>query len=342
MAEAVAKTPVLLLDHVNLNAGDDWTPELDAFWFGTLGCVSDPRAEGVSQRIRASGGQQTGLRWVNIGLQQFHMPLGEPEDTTQGMLNGVVGLAFPDLQELAKRLAEANVAFEEAQEEKEGRASGLRFCGRALKIQTPTGVHLRLHQASSWCAPESAAKFSVAQPGGKSWGLGMPYIEFLCEPGAAAGIARFYQQTLGIPMEEAGGACRMLMQTGQFLLFSETQEPIAAYDNHHIAIYIGSIENSDISETFSSMYIQCKNAGMVWNNPRFPNMVYDSLEDAQRQGEFRILDMVDPQDGRVVFRLEHEIRSLRHPGFPCKQMLAEKAVPLMSEDRDKLKLLRGA
>ena len=38
-----------------------------------------------------------------------------------------------------------------------------------------------------------------------------------------------------------GAACRVSIQTGQFLLFRESAAPVPAYDNHLIAIYVGRV-----------------------------------------------------------------------------------------------------
>jgi hypothetical protein len=34
-----------------------------------------------------------------------------------------------------------------------------------------------------------------------------------------------------------------------------------------------------------------------------------------RNHQFRFQDIVDPETGKAVFALEHEVRSSRHPGF---------------------------
>ena len=31
--------------------------------------------------------------------------------------------------------------------------------------------------------------------------------------------------------------------------------------------------------------------------------------------EYRFIDMIDPADGRLLYKLEHEVRSLLHPGY---------------------------
>lgn len=320
MASA-AESPLLLLDHVNLNV-ERWTPELQAFWFDALGCALDPRARVIFGKIKASGGTARDLVWANIGMQQFHMPIGEPADATQQMPNGVVGLAFSDLAALRRRFSEHGVPCEEVPAD-----DALQPFGPALSVRSPSGVRLRLHAAPSRFAPAGADEAGIALPGGPSAGLGMPYVDFACRAGTAEGIGRFYQQTLGIPVVFGDGFCRVLVQTSQFLLFRETDAEVPAYDNHHIAIYLGRIETGDANVAFAAAYDRCRRANLVWNNPRFPNLTYDTKELAMGHGEFRVLDLADPSTGVVVYRLEHEIRSLEHPTFNCKGLLGLHEAP---------------
>lgn len=262
------------------------------------------------------------LRWVNIGLQQLHMCIGEPEDSVQSMRNGILGMVYGDLKSVRCRLAEHGVPFEE--ESGDGRdacGSGLEFVGPALKLHSPTGVQIRIHSGTKLLGPAGAEEAGCTQPGGPSLGVGIQYVEFMCPIGTAAAIARFYSQTMGIPAEVLGIACRVSISSGQFLLFRETSQKIPNYDNHHIAIYIGIPSKGDATESFTSMYQRCSQAGLVYNNPRFPELTYDTLEDALKRSEFRVLSMVDPQSKCVVYTLEHEIRALTHPGFSCKQLM---------------------
>lgn len=262
------------------------------------------------------------LKWVNIGLQQFHMCIGEPEDSVQSMPNGIVGLVFEDLEGVRCRLAENGVPLEvEPGDGRDACGSALQLVGPALRLRSPTGVQIRIHAGAEWFGPAGAKEAGCAQPGGPSAGLGMQYIEFMCPLGTSAGIARFYALTMGIPAEDLGGACRVSVSTGQFLLFRETSREMPAYDNHHIAIYIGDLARGDATESFSAMYQRCQKAGLVYNNPRFPELTYDTLEDALKRSEFRVLDLVDPDSKGTVYTLEHEIRALTHPGFSCKQLL---------------------
>ena len=75
--------PLISLEHVNINAGGTWTEQLSRFWFSVMGGADDPRGAVVCSQVQAAGGPMQGLHWANFGLQQFHLPVGEPEDSVQ-------------------------------------------------------------------------------------------------------------------------------------------------------------------------------------------------------------------------------------------------------------------
>ncbi len=123
--------------------------------------------------------------------------------------------------------------------------------------------------------------------------LGIPYVEFLVEKGSASGIARFYKEVFGAPAvsELAEGICTARVDIGrnQWVTFRETGRTIRPYGGYHIAVYVSG---------FSGPYGYLKERGFI-------------LEEV-RNHQFRFKDIVDPASGEVLFRLEHEVRSLRH------------------------------
>jgi predicted enzyme related to lactoylglutathione lyase len=126
--------------------------------------------------------------------------------------------------------------------------------------------------------------------------LGVPYVEFDVPPRAADGIARFYSQVIGAqaaPLEDAHGrfAC-VTAGTGQNLFFRETERPIPSYDQHHIALYIND---------FSGPHRRLKERGLI-------------IQESD-QHQYRFQDIVDPESGKVLFTIEHEVRSMKHPMF---------------------------
>ncbi|HKV56235.1 MAG TPA: hypothetical protein VJN94_16500 [Candidatus Binataceae bacterium] len=124
--------------------------------------------------------------------------------------------------------------------------------------------------------------------------LGIPYVEFEVPQGTADGIARFYSQIMGAqaaPLEDGRGrfAC-ITAGNGQNLFFRETGNAIPAYDQHHIQIYIND---------FSAPHRRLLAKGLI------------TQESDPHQ--YRFQDIVDPDNGKVLFTIEHEVRSMRHP-----------------------------
>jgi catechol 2,3-dioxygenase-like lactoylglutathione lyase family enzyme len=124
--------------------------------------------------------------------------------------------------------------------------------------------------------------------------LGIPYVEFDVAPGTADGIARFYSQIMGAqaaPLEDRDGrfAC-VTAGNGQNLFFRETDRPIPAYDQHHIQIYIND---------FSGPHRRLLAKGLITQE--------------SDQNQYRFQDIIDPDTGKVLFTIEHEVRSMRHP-----------------------------
>ena len=124
--------------------------------------------------------------------------------------------------------------------------------------------------------------------------LAMAYIEFDTPPGTSAGIARFYAQVMGAPANllEAEGRHRAAVSVGrnQRLVFLETTQAQPEYDGHHMQIYLAD---------FSGPYRRLLERGLI-----------SKETDAH---EWRFQDIVDPDSGAVLFRIEHEVRSMKHP-----------------------------
>jgi hypothetical protein len=125
---------------------------------------------------------------------------------------------------------------------------------------------------------------------------GLASVEFTVPEGTAAAIAGFYQNVLEAPAGVATDSARTLAQIkigrNQSLLFRESKEPVAPYDGHHIAIYVAN---------FSRPYNFLKSHHLI-------------SEDV-RNHQFRFQSIIEPDSGRIVFLLEHEVRSLHHPMF---------------------------
>lgn len=138
------------------------------------------------------------------------------------------------------------------------------------------------------CYPSQAAFGDMA--------LGIPYVEFSVRPGTMALIVAFYQAAFGAPVaverDAAGSFGRVKIGRSQSLIFRETAKPLADYDGHHIAVYVAN---------FSGPYNYLTSRGLI-------------SEDV-RNHQFRFKDIIDPEQGKTIFLLEHEVRSLRHPMY---------------------------
>lgn len=150
---------LVLLEHVNLQVPDQSLATI--FYILGLGLTRDPYFN-------------IGVRnmWANIGEQQFHLPIRPVQ-----VIHGHVGIVVPDLDALKERLA----FVEEPLAETKFRWSAE---SEYIAVTCPWGNHFRCHAPS--------AKFG-------DMALGIPYVEFLIEPGHAAGIARFYDQAFAAP-----------------------------------------------------------------------------------------------------------------------------------------------
>ncbi len=162
------------------------------------------------------------------------------------------------------------------------------------------------HTAFSWSVEEGylevtcpwGNRFRCHAPGPQfgSMILGLPYVEFWVPQGTAAGIARFYREVMQAPatltQEAEGAAARVQVGCWQSLLFRETTQKLPPYDGHHIAVYLANFSGP---HTFLKRH----------------NLVTEETNDCQ----YRFQDIADPETGRTLFTVEHEVRSLFHPMY---------------------------
>ena len=320
-------TTLVSLEHLNVNV-PEWDSLNHSFWLKGLGLVLDSRAQSVCDAVQSSGGSMKGLVWANAGLQQIHMPLGEPPPVEAQKPPGVVGLAFGDIMGLRATLRTAQVNF--APVPLKDQMSNVAGIGpAALQCTSPTGVKIYAHgmRVESWLTPrgwyecEAARNEQLGLPSEQaSVCMGIPYIRLQCPVASTEGIARFYQQVFDTKSEFRKGAegteCWVPIGAGQWLIYQEIAGEIP-YDGYHIAVYVNR---------FVDAYRAAQRLKIVWNNSRFPHLTYDSEEDAVRHCEFRILKLVDPETSQVLCEVEHEIRALSHGGFCAKAWLDQDLV----------------
>jgi hypothetical protein len=136
-------------------------------------------------------------------------------------------------------------------------------------------------------------------PPGPTFGdmtLGMPYVEFPVPTGHADGIARFYNEVMDAPsrLERDNGSAvaRVQVGHGQSLRFRETSEDIRAYDGYHIAVYITD---------FGGSHAKLEERGIV--------------SEESNPYQYRFQEIVDPDSGKLLYEIEHEVRSFTHPMY---------------------------
>ena len=132
---------------------------------------------------------------------------------------------------------------------------------------------------------------------GESFGrvtLGIPYVEFDVPAGSADGISRFYRQIITTPAtvgeDQDGRHVRVSVGVGQYFLFRETDRAVPPYDGHHVQVYVAD---------FSGPHRRLAERGLI-------------IEESD-QHQYRFKDLVDPDSGKVLFTIEHEVRSMKHP-----------------------------
>jgi len=220
----------------------------------------------------------TGLEnmWVNFGRTQVHVPSRAVPPRAE-VLRGTAGFVVPSLDELEKRLTHAGNEMKRVVPETQTKFSWKRK-GDVVEATCPWGNRVRCH--------EPAPEFGNIE-------LGLAYVDFDVPQGAAEGIARYYNEVMRAPAR-VEKKTRAVVSVGrsQRLLFTETSKPLPEYDNHHIQIYIAD---------FGTPYHWLKERDLI-------TMETDA-------NEWRFQWIVDPKDGRKLFQIEHEVRSMKHRLF---------------------------
>jgi catechol 2,3-dioxygenase-like lactoylglutathione lyase family enzyme len=150
--------------------------------------------------------------------------------------------------------------------------------GDALDVTCPWGNRIRCH------VPDEA-RFGAMR-------LGMPYVEIDAAPGTAAGIARFYRDVLGAPARAEAGAARITAGVDQHLVYRETSADLPPFDGHHIQVTLAD---------FSGPHARLDARRLI------------TEESNQSQYRFEVIQ--DSDSGAALARIEHEVRSMRHPQY---------------------------
>lgn len=190
---------VLSMEHVNVTVPDQGLAAL--FYVSGMGFTRDPYID-------------FGLRnmWINVGAQQFHLPLGAPQ-----VFRGRICVVVPDLDDLQRRLDRIGKAMADTRFE-------FSAAEDSVHVRCPWGNELRAF------APGRFARMP----------LGIPCVEVAIPAGSAAGVAAFYREVMGCPADAKDGRADVRVGHNQRLSFVETASDIPAYDGHHIAVYLAN------------------------------------------------------------------------------------------------------
>ena len=191
------------------------------------------------------------------------------------VLRGHTGLVIPDRGSLLKRLGKARKNLD-----------GTRFDFHEdetfVEATCPWGNRIRCHEPSARFGPIS---------------LGMPYVEFDVPPQTADGHRALLHRHHG----HAGGARRGCVGALHAGLRSASgsiccsARPTARFPT------MTAITSRSMSPTSPAHIAGCWSAGLIF-------------EESSRH-QYRFKDIVDPQTGKLLFTIEHEVRSMTSPMF---------------------------
>ena len=299
---------IVILDHFNLNHKKFDHSSVSAFYFHALGLVLDDRR-------RANFDKGRGSLWANAGANQIH--LSEAEDPQS--FDGVIHLSY---------------ASEAALEALKTRCSAL---GLPFSVDgDPSSVTVR-------CPYGNVIRCGVghADPRGKqppcTWKveerpdikpddlcLALEMLEFHVKDAAdLPGIGRFYQKAFGAKAALSPDVLDVAFGPFQTVRF-RVDEVLAKNDEYedgfgpHISLFVKDLE---------TCWREMEGMGLIFISPRFDRSSR-TLDEALANKTFRTLRIVDPDDGRLIVRLEHEISAIAsHKGeknvfFPFKDMYA--------------------
>lgn len=210
---------IVNLGHVNVCITDQHVAT--TYYITGLGYTRDPFLNTSARNM-----------WVNVGMSQFHLPMGTPD-----RVRGTVGVVMPDRAALLDRLTRVKKQLE-------GTKFAFRESNDCVETVCPWGNRINVY------TPD-VEQFGRIQ-------LGMPYVRFDVRPGTAERIARFYREVMHAPADMSkngvGPEARVQVGEKQYFYFRETDAPEERYDRHHVQIYISD---------FSSPYRRIKELGIL-------------------------------------------------------------------------------
>jgi len=269
---------IVLFEHINLEINDVFAAT--KFYCDFLGLTRDPFRNG-----------STLATWINVGYQQLHLPFSIQSQN----FRGIIGILVPNIKDLIDRM-DAN-EFQISKEKPLLSIKGVDFENGKMFIG-PFGNKFFIHEA-------------IHSPPFRG-SLGIDFMELPCSRGSSSSIGNFYKNFLGALVEkkelsregDVVQAIDISIGQSQHLLFIESDN-VPAYDGHHLCIYI---------HNFSSVFKKLEKRGLIFMN-RLQSDQCGTLTQALEKFQFRFKDIIDEESGKVVYTLEHEVRSMFHPSY---------------------------
>ena len=218
----------------------------------------------------------TGLENMWVNFGRTQVHLPNRGGKAPEVVRGTAGFVVPSLEDAKKRLEHAGKEMKRILPEVKTKFAWQEKNG-TIEATCPWGNRVRLHAPS----PE----FGRTE-------LALAYVDFDVPPGTTEGIARFYNEVMRAPARLEKNRASVSVGRDQRLMFTETSAPQPEYDNHHIQVYIAD---------FATPYHWLKERDLI-------NMETDAEE-------WRFQWITDPKDGRKLFQIEHEVRSMKHRLF---------------------------
>jgi len=217
--------------------------------------------------------------WLMTGIDNMWVNVGRQQihlpEGPAQRVRGRIGLVLPDLDQLPDRLR--SVAPKLA-----GTMFDWAEGSARVDLVCPWGNRVTCH------APDPVRFGRV--------GLGLAYLETEIVLGASRAIGHFYRSALGLPVrdweEEGAIGVDVIVGSAQWLRFVERDVSPEAYDGHHVQLYLAD---------FSRPHRWLAERALI--------------TEESNPWQYRFVDLIDPEEGRCVLQLEHEIRSLTHPLF---------------------------
>lgn len=295
---------ILFFDHLNLSIQDDSTDESSTgrFYLQALAMHRDRRGNCLH---------------ATMGLTQIHL-LPEKDHPSQ-ILDGHIGLYFPDLDQLQHHLsslqAEQSTPLDFRMTVRNINTESDEDESNYLEIQGIHGNEFRCYATPQGYVDKCMRLGTRPTP--VSLGAGIAYVAFHCPPASLEGLAAFYTTYFDARVELRETSRELVVHCGDLnqLRFREHGECVQVQRNDDVQPESHAYHICIIVRDFQATFEKLLRANLVYVNPKFKDRA-NAWVSAQAAQQFRILNLRHPVTNALVMQLEHEIRSISHPRCP--------------------------